>query len=76
MSDEDNMNTNTTKTSKKRMNSGAPEGKAVPAPHVSCYSSCKPGDKSWKKKWPDCDYDERNISVVTCDTDTPFNITV
>ena len=34
--------------------------------HPSCYSCNKPGDKSWIKNGPDCDYDKRNISVVIC----------
>jgi hypothetical protein len=38
--------------------------------HPSCYSSYKAGDKSSMRKGPDCNYDERNISVVICDTDT------
>ena len=33
--------------------------------HPSCYSCYKPGDKSWMRKWPDIDYDKRNISFVT-----------
>jgi hypothetical protein len=34
---------------------------------ISCYKS---DDMSWMRKWQDCDYDKRNISVVICDTDT------
>jgi len=36
-----------------------------------CYSSYKPGDKSWMRKGPNCDCDKRNISVVVFDTDIP-----
>ena len=39
--------------------------------HLSCYSSYKPGDKSWMRKWPDYNYDKQNISMVICDTDIP-----
>jgi hypothetical protein len=37
--------------------------------HLSCYSCCKPGDKSWMKKRPDCDFDKWSIFVVIWDTD-------
>ena len=29
----------------------------------SYYSCYKPGDKSWMRKGPDCDYDKQNISM-------------
>ena len=32
----------------------------------SCYTS---SDKSWMRIEPDCDYDKRNISMVSCETD-------
>jgi len=32
--------------------------------HPFCYSYYKPGDKTWMRKGPDCDYDKRNISVA------------
>jgi hypothetical protein len=35
------------------------------------YSSYKPGDRSWMREKPDCDYDKRNIFMVICDTDIP-----
>jgi hypothetical protein len=41
-----------------------------------CFSCYKPGDKSWKRKGPDCDYDKRNISVVICGTDIPSNSSI
>ena len=34
-----------------------------------CYSWYKPNDKACMKKWPDCNYDERDIYVVICDAD-------
>jgi hypothetical protein len=39
--------------------------------HLSCYSSCKPGDKSWIRAGPGRAYDKWNISVVICDTNIP-----
>ena len=55
------------------MNSGAPEGKAVPAPLVTpiVLISYKPGDKLRTRKWPGSVYDKWNISIVICDTDIP-----
>jgi hypothetical protein len=43
------------------VNSGAPK-----VWHPWCYSCYKPDDKSWMRKWPDCDYDKQNVSVVIC----------
>ena len=40
--------------------------------HPWYYSCYKPGDKSWMRKGPDCDYDKHNISVLICDTDIPY----
>ena len=39
--------------------------------HPSCYSYNKPGDKSWMRRGPYYDFDNRNTSEVICDTDTP-----
>ena len=39
--------------------------------HPSCYSFYEAGDKPWKQKGLDCDYDKRNITVVICDSDFP-----
>jgi hypothetical protein len=36
--------------------------------------SHRPGDKSWMRKWPDCYYDKRNVSVVSCDTDIQIEL--
>jgi hypothetical protein len=38
----------------------------------SCY---KPGDKSWTRKGPDCNYDQWNISAVICDTNMLLRLT-
>jgi hypothetical protein len=48
----------------------APDGWAVPVQHVAPVV-LQSGDKSWMRKWPDCDYDKRNIFVVIYDTYTP-----
>jgi hypothetical protein len=34
-------------------------------------SRYNPGDLSWMKKVPDCNYDNRHVSVVICDIDIP-----
>jgi hypothetical protein len=39
--------------------------------HPSCYSSYKPGGKSWIRKGSESVYDEWNISVGICYTDVP-----
>ena len=38
----------------------------------SCFSCNKSGAKSWMRKGLSCDYDKRRISVVICDTNTPY----
>jgi hypothetical protein len=39
--------------------------------HSLYYSFYKPGDKSGMRKGPNCDCNNRKISVVICDTYTP-----
>ena len=51
----------TRSTLKLEVNSGAPK-----VWHPSCYSCYKLDDKSWMRKWPDCDYDKQNVFVVIC----------
>jgi len=38
--------------------------------HMSYYPCYKPGNKSWMRKGPNCDYDKHNIFMVICDTDS------
>jgi len=38
---------------------------------LSCYSSCKPGYKSWMRNGPGSVYDKWKISVVIWDTAIP-----
>ena len=35
--------------------------------HLSYYPCYKPGNKSWMRKGPNCDYDKHNIFMVICD---------
>ena len=35
--------------------------------HPSCYTCYKRGDMSWMRKWSNCDFEKRNISMVICD---------
>ena len=48
------------------------KGKQLPLNmwHQFCYCCYKPGDKHWMRKGRNCDYDQRNIFVIICDTDT------
>ena len=43
--------------------------------HPSCYSSYRPGDKSSMGTGPDCNDENLNVSVVSCDKDTPWRLT-
>jgi hypothetical protein len=52
-------------------NTGINSGGKVSTPLVasSCYSCYKHCNKSWMRKWRDCDYNKRNTSVVIYDTE-------
>ena len=53
------------------MNSGAPEGQGVLTPHVALLLQT-PGQVVNEEE-PECECNIRNITVVTCDTDTDIS---